>query len=86
MGSPLRLHFSSKRVSKLLLLVALLSSSHAARPWSVTYGGCVFSGDLDGAPLVRSGSCPTQGGTLDLGNYGITSVKNDSFVGMGACT
>ena len=87
MGSPLRLHFSSKHVSKLLLLVALLSSAHAARPWSVTYGGCVFSGDLDGAPLVRSGSCPTAAlGVLSLSNKGITSVKDDSFVGMGACT
>ena len=74
-----------KPVSKLLLL-ALWSSAHAARPWSVTYGGCVFSGDLDGAPLVRAGSCPTQTGVLYLNDKGITSVKNDSFVGMGACT
>ncbi len=86
MGNPLRLDFSSKHVSKLLLLLALLSSAHAARPWSVTFGSCVFSGDLDGAPLVRSGSCPTQDGVLDLRERNITSVKNDSFAGMGACT
>jgi hypothetical protein len=85
MGSPLRLDFSSKHVSKLLLLLALLSSAHAARPWSVEFGGCTFSGDYDGAPLARSGSCPTTGGNLDLSGKGITSVKNDSFAGMGAC-
>ena len=55
-------------------------------PWIVTYGGCTFSGDLNGAPLERSGSCPTQSGTLWLSNAGITLVKNDSFAGMGACT
>ena len=76
---------SSKHVSKLLLLLALLSSAHAARPWSVQFGGCVFSGDYDGAPLERSGSCPTQAGGLDLRNRGITSVKSDSFADMGAC-
>jgi len=76
---------SSKHVSKLLLLLALLSSAHAARPWSVQFGGCVFSGDYDGAPLERSGSCPTRGGALMLRKAGITSVKNDSFAGMVAC-
>jgi len=86
MGNPLRLDISSKYVSKLLLLLALLSSAHAARPWSVEFGGCAFSGDSDGAPLVRSGSCPTTGCTLSLRDRGITSVKNDSFAGMGACT
>jgi hypothetical protein len=86
MGNPLRLDISSKHVSKLLLLLALLSSAHAARPWSVEFGGCAFSGDYDGASLVRSGSCPTTGGELSLVFKGITSVKNDSFAGMGACT
>ena len=55
-------------------------------PWSVTFGGCTFSGDYNGAPLERSGSCPTQSGDLYLYHKGITSVKNDSFAGMGACT
>ena len=55
-------------------------------PWSVTFGGCTFSGDYNGAPLERSGSCPTQSGSLDLRKKVITSVKSDSFAGMGACT
>ena len=62
-----------------------MSSAHAARPWSVQFGGCVFSGDYDGALLVRTGSCATQAGELYLYNQGITSVKSDSFADMGAC-
>ena len=55
-------------------------------PWSVTFGGCSFSGDYNGAPLERSGSCPTQSGNLWLNNNkAITSVKNDSFAGMWSC-
>ena len=77
---------SVTRVGRVGLVLALsVSSARAARPWSVQFGGCVFSGDYDGAPLERSGSCPTQAGTLDLGSRGITSVKSDSFAGMGAC-
>ena len=72
-------------MSKLLLILALCLSSAIAAPWSVSFGGCTFSGDTSGAPLERSGSCP-GGGTLWLTNKGITSVKNDSFAGMGACT
>ncbi len=86
MGNPLRLDISSKHVSKLLLLLALLSSAHAARPWSVEFGECTFSGDYDGAPLARSGSCPTMDDELYLDFRDITSVKKDSFAGMGACT
>jgi hypothetical protein len=56
----------------------------AVPTWRVAFGGCVFF-SFSG-PLERSGSCPTQDGTLDLSGKGITSVKNDSFVGMGACT
>ena len=70
------------------VLVLSVGSAHAARPWSVQFGGCVFSGDYDdydGAPLVRTGSCATQGGELYLTNRGITSVKSDSFADMGAC-
>jgi hypothetical protein len=52
MKEALTVHFSIKHVSKLLLLLALLSSSHAARPWSKTFGSCVFSGDLHGAPRL----------------------------------
>ena len=86
MGSPLRLDISCKHVSNLLLLLALLSSAHAASPWSVKFGGCVFSGDRDGAALERSVYCQTVSGILDLSYKGITSVKNDSFAGMGALT
>ena len=68
-----------------VVLVLSVGSAHAARPWSVQFGGCVFSGDYDGAPLARSGSCPTTGGVLELRNKGITSVKSDSFADMGAC-
>jgi hypothetical protein len=48
----------------------------------VAYGGCTFSGDDAGAPLERTGSCPTQGGTLDLYGKGITSVPANAFAGM----
>ena len=73
-------------MSKLLLILALCFSSALAAPWSVSFGGCTFSGDTSGAPLERSGSCPTQSGALFLDNKGITLVKSDSFAGMGACT
>ena len=55
-------------------------------PWSETFGGCTFRGDYNGAPLERSGSCPTQSGLLVLSHKGITSVNSDLFAGMGACT
>ena len=51
--------------------------------WTVTFGGCSFSGNYDGAPLVRSGSCPTQGG-LGFWGRGITSVSADAFADMPA--
>ena len=73
-------------MSKLLWILALCLSSALAAPWSVSFGGCTFSGDTSGAPLERSGSCPTQSGWLYLNDKGITLVKNDSFAGMGACT
>jgi len=79
MGSPL------SDVLAGVVLVLSVSSAHAARPWSVQFGGCVFSGDYDGAPLVRSGSCATKGHSLNLYDRGITSVKSDSFADMGAC-
>ena len=68
-----------------VVLVLSVGSAHAGRPWSVQFGGCVFSGDYDGALLVRTGSCATQAGELYLYNQGITSVKSDSFADMGAC-
>jgi hypothetical protein len=51
-------------------------------PWTLAFGNCTFSGDYAGAPLVRSGSCPTQGGSLGLSGKGITSVPADAFAGM----
>ena len=72
-------------MSKLLLILALCLSSALAAPWSVSFGGCTFSGDTSGAPLERSGSCPTQIGVLYLCNRGITLLKSDSFAGIGAC-
>jgi hypothetical protein len=50
--------------------------------WTVTFGGCTFSGDYAGAPLVRTGSCPMQAGELDLSYKGITSVPPDTFQNM----
>ena len=51
-------------------------------PWTFDFGGCTFSGDYAGAPLVRSGFCPTEGGTLMLAGKGIKSVPADAFAGM----
>ena len=56
----------------------------AARPWSRTCGGCVFSGDYDGAPLARTGSCATDCTSLDLRDKVITSCADDAFSDMGA--
>jgi hypothetical protein len=50
--------------------------------WVVTFGGCSFSGDSAGGPLVRAGSCPTQAGLLDLSNRNITVVPANAFEGM----
>jgi hypothetical protein len=73
---------------KFLLLLAVLQTVSTANPWIVEFGGCTFSGDYDGAPLVRTGSCPTAPDAtswnfvLDLRYKGITSVQTDSFQGM----
>ena len=84
-----------------LLQCALISAQHApllgtgryqgprmctSIQWTVAFGGCTFSGDYAGAPLVRTGSCPTQGGYLDLQRKGITSVQPDAFEGMSQMT
>ena len=66
MGSPPR--SGKKHMIKLLLLSALfLSSAHA---WTRDYGGCTFSGP---GTLVRTGSCPDVGGTVNLAGRGITA-------------
>jgi hypothetical protein len=53
-------------------------------PWSVTCGGCEFSGNYDGAPLARTGSCATDCTSLDLSYRAITSMPGDPFADMGA--
>jgi hypothetical protein len=55
-------------------------------PWKVTFGGCVFTGNSDGAPLVRTGSCPDAEGALDLQYRNITEVPVTAFGGMGNMT
>jgi hypothetical protein len=58
----------------------LLSAESQA--WTVAFGSCTFSGDYAGAPLVRTGSCPTQAGSLALSSKGITLVPPDAFQNM----
>ena len=53
-------------------------------PWSVTCGGCTFSGNYAGAPLARTGSCATDCTSLDLRWRAITSMPGDPFADMGA--
>ena len=53
-------------------------------PWSVTCGGCTFSGDYGGAPLTRTGSCATDCTQLHLNGKAITSCADDAFSDMGA--
>jgi hypothetical protein len=55
-------------------------------PWKVTFGGCVFTGNTDGAPLVCTGSCPDAEGALDLQYRNITDVPVTAFQGMGNMT
>ncbi len=42
--------------------------------WTVAFGGCSFSGNGNGAPLLRAGSCPTEVGELHLAYKSITVV------------
>jgi len=53
-------------------------------PWSVTCGGCEFSGNYDGAPLARTGSCRWDCTYLNLEYRAITSMPGDPFADMGA--
>ncbi len=55
-------------------------------PWKVTFGDCEFTGNTDGAPLVRKGSCPDAEGSLDLQYRNITVVPATAFQGMGKMT
>jgi Leucine-rich repeat (LRR) protein len=55
-------------------------------PWKITFGDCEFTGNTDGAPLVRTGSCPDAEGALDLQYRNITVVPATAFQGMGKMT
>jgi hypothetical protein len=55
-------------------------------PWKVTFGDCEFTGNTDGAPLVRTGSCPDAEGSLDLEYRNIKVVPATAFQGMGKMT
>jgi hypothetical protein len=59
-----------------------LLSAQSQNAWTVAFGGCTFSGNYAGAPLVRTGSCPTEDGALDLSRKVITSVQPDAFQNM----
>jgi hypothetical protein len=61
-------------------------SLNTAGPWTIDFGGCSFSGNTHGAPLVRAGSCPDQAGCLDLSYNSITLVPSNAFQGMGNMT
>ncbi len=51
-------------VSSLLLSFPFHSLRFSLRRTLSGFGECTFSGDYDGAQLVRSGSCPNQGGFM----------------------
>ena len=84
-STPMHIATGISRYKKgLMLLLGLLAASRCASalPWTVAFGECAFSGDYAGAPLVRSGSCPTECCALDISNKGITSVPPEAFAGM----
>ncbi len=58
------------------------ASSACSNDWTLNYGGCIFRGNVNGAPLVREGSCPTATGTLVLSAVGINEVPANAFQGM----
>ena len=68
-----------------LSVLVVVSRDTCAASWKVAFGGCTFTGDTNGA-LVRTGFCPTHGGTLGLTRKGITAVPADAFKGMAKMT
>ncbi len=76
--------FLSEHLFRRTVVVAV--EANQPNPWTVSFGNCTFSGDYSGAPLVRTGSCPTQAGSLDLQSKGIRSVPPDAFQGMSRMT
>ena len=75
------LGYKRRRGLGLLAGLALLpATARAARPWTVQFGQwCTFSGDYDGAPVARSGTCPAATGMLELSGKGITAVPAETF-------
>jgi hypothetical protein len=57
-------------------------SQYGSLPCS--FGGCEFSKTASGV-LDRTGSCPTQGGILNLNNKSLTGLRDGVFSNMGAC-
>jgi hypothetical protein len=74
--------------SELLLVLLLWPCGFydvVAVPWTVAFGKCSLAGDnVLCVPLVRTGSCLTQAGALNLGksNWCITALPTDAFQGM----
>jgi hypothetical protein len=66
--------------------IVLIQKTYNVGPWKVTFGDCVFTGNTDGSPLLRKGSCPDQVGSLDLSERNITVVPVAAFQGMGNMT
>ena len=58
------------------------ASTACSNDWTLNYGDCIFRGNVNGAPLVREGSCPTATGTLVLSALGITEVPANAFQGI----
>ena len=72
-----------------LCVSIMLSNAHGAECINAvslpcSFGDCEFSKDASGV-LDRTGSCPTQGGTLYLFNKDIKGLREGVFRNMGAC-
>ena len=79
-----RYHVREPNTDGLLVVRRVLDLRGNEMPWAVTCGGCTFSGNYDGAPLARTGSCATDCTELDLSYRAITSMPGDPFADMGA--
>jgi len=70
-----------------LMAVAAPFANPAVRRYHAPYYNCVH---VCGAPLVRSGSCSEQSGTLDLSyrntHFGITALPANVFQNMSQMT
>ena len=78
----------SKNCKTACVAVCLISTVPAttAEYWEVSHGSCIFSGDYNGAPLIGTGACPFEAGSLSLDSKGITSISDEAvavFANMG---